>query len=227
MIRRRRNTRWATGPGWRAAHGCSSSRGPWLRASGPVRPHVAAVRRTPSSCRAAQDPLPSPDVKPHGARPRPRGRRTTHAARASRQRAHRVRAASATRAFPSRVRGPVESPPCMRHRPLRGAATPASYIAGARHAWPSRQRAPQRGRKARAGRSGAGSAVRFVDLSSPTHHSFIVSPPVASDAPRPLAACETPRLTPAPAVGAFGVSARCGQPHDALQLARRNAGETP
>lgn len=61
---------------------------------------------------------------------------------ARRRAAHRAscarRAASAQRARPSSVRGPVDSPPCMRHRPFGQL--------GARHAPPVRVLAPQRAR---------------------------------------------------------------------------------
>lgn len=56
------------------------------------------------------------------------------------------------RARPSAVRGPVDSPPCKRHRPFSGAGSPGLHTAAARHARPSRHFAPQRGRSSVAGR---------------------------------------------------------------------------
>src|SRR5438132_9537617 len=55
------------------------------------------------------------------------------AARAALRRSSRAAftrcSAAAARARPSRVRVPVDKPPCIRHRPLRGAAAPGSHHA--------------------------------------------------------------------------------------------------
>ena len=57
-----------------------------------------------------------------------------------------ARAARPTAAFPLSVRGPVDSPPCMRHRPLRAVSAPRCQTGVAWQAWPSRHLAPQRRR---------------------------------------------------------------------------------
>jgi hypothetical protein len=63
------------------------------------------------------------------------------------RRPHRVASprlpASRARAKPSGVRGPVESPPCIRQRPFRTLPRVGSHTARAWQAWPSRHRAPQ------------------------------------------------------------------------------------
>ncbi len=53
---------------------------------------------------------------------------------------------SSARSLPSNVFGPVLSPPCIRHRPLRGRLFSLSQTAGARQECPSRHLAPHRGR---------------------------------------------------------------------------------
>ena len=58
----------------------------------------------------------------------------------------RALAAAATRARPSGVRGPVESPPCIRHLAHAGRCRSESHTHGATHGLPARVRAPQRGR---------------------------------------------------------------------------------
>jgi hypothetical protein len=70
--------------------------------------------------------------------------------------------ATRLRTRPSAVRGPVDRPPCILHR-RRGASAPASQTTGATQAWPSRHRAPHRGRSPVGGRS-TGRAVARAAL---------------------------------------------------------------
>ena len=58
----------------------------------------------------------------------------------------RRREDSARRWRPGRVRGPVDGPPCILQRPLRGRRCHLFHTTGARQGLPSRVRAPQRGR---------------------------------------------------------------------------------
>lgn len=68
--------------------------------------------------------------------------------------------AAATRARPSGVRGPVLSPPCILHRPLRGRRVAAHHTAGAAQGCPSRHRAPHGGRATGAASDRAADASR-------------------------------------------------------------------
>jgi hypothetical protein len=52
------------------------------------------------------------------------------------------------RAFPAIVRGPVDSPPCNRHRPFRERSATSSQTDGASQGLPLRVRAPHLGRSA-------------------------------------------------------------------------------
>jgi hypothetical protein len=81
-------------------------------------------------------------------------RRANHWESASRRRPDR--------AFPSGVLGPVERPPCSRHRPFLGASLVSSQTARAWHGVPLRVFAPQRGR-----------SLRGVSLGTPSKKSPI------------------------------------------------------
>lgn len=82
----------------------------------------------------------------------PPDRARARAARVASDRARPSAAPARERARPSAVRGPVESPPCKRHRPFNGAGSPGLHTAAALHGRPSRHFAPQRGRSSVGGR---------------------------------------------------------------------------
>jgi len=74
--------------------------------------------------------------------------RPSHVLRARRRLLSRIAS------FPASVLGPVESPPCIRHRPFLGAGSPANQTAGALQGVPLRVLAPHLGRSRLGGRAG-------------------------------------------------------------------------
>lgn len=67
------------------------------------------------------------------------------------------------RARPASVRGPVDRPPCNRHRPLRGARAPGSHHAAMAQGCPARVCAPHLGRSRQGGRQGTPASPRPHD----------------------------------------------------------------
>lgn len=151
------------GPGARLA-GVSAVSRPPTRAGGPgsvglpASIHRASAARTfghPRRAGGRVEPPPRAGAHPGPSSPASRLWRSVSRPRAS---------ASRDRARPSAVRGPVDSPPCTRHRAASTGcpSSPRDHTTRARHGRPSRHRAPHSGRDRRCARTA--SALRAASM---------------------------------------------------------------